>query len=86
MKGKKKKSIIIEAIQFFDETDVILAIQKFTGVDPLRVNYEDAKNPFIRFETLEGDVKAFVGDYIIKGTDGEIYLCKSDSLKKLMLE
>ena len=29
-------------------------------------------------ETLEGDMRADVGDYVIRGVKGEIYPCKPD--------
>ena len=32
--------------------------------------------------TLEGDVKANIGDYIITGVNGEQYPCKPDILEK----
>ncbi len=32
--------------------------------------------------TLEGDMKASVGDYIITGVNGEQYPCKSDIFEK----
>lgn len=32
--------------------------------------------------TLEGDMKASVGDYIITGVNGEQYPCKPDIFKK----
>jgi hypothetical protein len=32
----------------------------------------------IRIRTLEGDIKASTGDYIIKGVRGEFYPCKPD--------
>ena len=32
--------------------------------------------------TLEGDMKASVGDYIITGVDGEQYPCKPDIFEK----
>ena len=33
-------------------------------------------------KTLEGTMKACVGDYIIKGVNGEIYPCKPDIFEK----
>jgi len=33
-------------------------------------------------ETLEGDMKASKGDYIIKGLSGEFYPCKPDMFHK----
>jgi len=39
------------------------------------------QNHFI-IETLEGDMRAEVGDWIIIGVEGEIYSCRSDIFKK----
>lgn len=38
--------------------------------------YKTEEEEFI--ETLEGTMKANVGDYIIKGVNGEYYPCKPD--------
>lgn len=73
----RKKPVEIEAIQFEDNSDRICEIAEFMGGD-LRVNYEDKDNPYIPIETLEGTMKASVGDYIIKGVKGEFYPCKPD--------
>lgn len=35
-------------------------------------------NPGINIETLEGTMTANVGDYIIRGVQGEFYPCKPD--------
>lgn len=72
-----KKSVEIEAVQFIDTPERICEIVAFVGGDR-RVNYEDKDNPFIPIETLEGTMKANVGDYIIKGVKGEVYPCKPD--------
>lgn len=47
-----------------------------------RINYEDKNNPYIPVETLEGTMRASVGDYIIKGVNGEFYPCKPDIFEK----
>lgn len=39
-------------------------------------------NPYMYIETLEGTMKASVGDYIIKGVNGEFYPCKPDIFEK----
>ena len=77
------KPVTIEAIQFSDNADCILAIYKFIEQGTTRVNYEDKDNPYIKIETLEGTIKASVGDYIIKGANGEFYLCKPDIFAKI---
>lgn len=78
----RKKPVIIEAIQFEDNSDRIIEIHEFMGGDTIRVNYEDKDNPYLKIETLEGIMKASVGDYIIKGVNGEFYPCKSDIFEK----
>ena len=78
----RKKSVIIEAIQFEDNSDRIIEIHEFMGGDTIRVNYEDKDNPYLKIETLEGIMKASVGDYIIKGVNGEFYPCKPDIFEK----
>lgn len=78
----KKKPVIIEAIQFEDNSDRIIEIHEFMGGDTIRVNYEDKDNPYLKIETLEGIMKASVGDYIIKGVNGEFYPCKPDIFEK----
>lgn len=35
-------------------------------------------SPYITIPTLEGDMKAGIGDYIIRGVKGEFYPCKPD--------
>lgn len=78
----RKKPVIIEAIQFEDNSDRIIEIHEFMGGDTTRVNYEDKDNPYLKIETLEGIMKASVGDYIIKGVNGEFYPCKPDIFEK----
>ena len=78
----RKKPVIIEAIQFEDNSDRIIEIHEFMGGDTIRVNYEDKDNPYLKIETLEGIMKASVGDYIIKGINGEFYPCKPDIFEK----
>ena len=72
-----KKPVEIEAVQFIDTPERISEIAEFVDTD-LRVNYEDKDNPYIPIETLEGTMKASVGDYINKGVKGEFYPCKPD--------
>lgn len=67
-----KKPVEIEAIQFngwnFDEiNDWIYNIK---GV------YPSCYKETMIIKTLEGDMTANVGDYIIKGISGEFYPCK----------
>ena len=57
-------------------------LSAFIDNQDLRVNYADPENPVLKIETLEGVMKASVGDYIIKGVNGEFYPCKPDIFQK----
>lgn len=84
----RKKSIVIEAIEFDGTMPAVDAIcawarQYWVGKQipafstMLVLDYE---NTVLALEvpTIEGRVKAQRGDYIIKGIQGEIYPCKRD--------
>ena len=76
----RKKPVVIDAIQLTDESlmDCIsfvypeYAVIEHSVLDIIR----DRK--YLYIETLEGDMKASFGDYIIKGVQGEFYPCKPD--------
>lgn len=78
----RKKPVVIEAVQFKDDSaDTIIKLQEFMQSD-LRISYADPENPVIKIETLEGVMDASVGDFIIKGVNGEFYPCKPDIFEK----
>ena len=69
----RKKPVVIEAIQFTGHND--LEVADFVGKngrDPITAY------PSWLIETLEGTMEARVGDWIIKGVQGEFYPCKPD--------
>lgn len=78
----RKKPVEIEAIQFEDTPEVLSELSDFINNQDLRVDYKDPENPVIKIETLEGVMKASVGDYIIKGVNDEFYPCKPDIFNK----
>lgn len=69
----RKKPIVIEAIQWTG--DNLEELQNFVGS---ALAY-DGK---LTIHTLEGDHEAKVGDYIIKGVQGEFYPCKPEIFAK----
>lgn len=83
----KTKPVEIEAIQW---TGLNLEeIKQFVGesleYDILDTAWEVGKGRphiYIKIHTLEGDMNASVGDYIIKGLRGEFYPCKPDVFEK----
>jgi hypothetical protein len=44
-------------------------------------SYDNAK-PVLKIPTLEGEMMASIGDWIIKGVNGELYPCKPDIFAK----
>ena len=80
MKKYAKKPVVIEAIQLTSES--LMECIGFIYPDISVVDHSTLitirKNKFLTIETLEGDMKAQFGDYIIKGVQGEFYPCKPD--------
>jgi hypothetical protein len=73
----RKKSIIIEA--FCNGLHIVP--EWFTSRD----DWTETKlehHTVYRIRTLEGEMKADWGDWIIKGVNGEIYPCKPDIFEK----
>lgn len=77
MKSKytyRKRPIEIKAIQWTGDNYVDVCI--FMGRTALR------EDNYIIIETLDGKMKASIGDYIIKGIENEFYPCKPDIFEK----
>lgn len=68
----RKKPVTIEAIQWTGKNKE--EIEVFVAND----RNVDVYNNSIIIHTLEGDMNASVGDYIIRGVKGEYYPCKPD--------
>lgn len=68
----RKKPVVVEAVQWtgdnFREVEDFakLSVAQVSSADPLKVH------------TREGSLHADVGDWIIKGVQGEFYPCKPD--------
>jgi len=75
----KKKAIVIEAFQWTggedQKEDPEWACEAIERGD---VFFTDTIPRLLVIKTLEGEMKATPGDYIIKGIKGEIYPCKED--------
>jgi len=74
----RKKPVEIEAIQWTgDNLTELLSFCPVCYPKPTAVDYKVTKNELF-ISTLEGPMKASIGDYIIKGVKGEFYPCKPD--------
>ncbi len=74
----RKKPVVIEAFQFKDMDSYlkICDFAKLCGVDIYKVFSYDTNKMYV--ETLEGEMRAVLGDWIIRGIKGEFYPCKPD--------
>ncbi len=74
----RKKPVVIEAIQFTGRNweEVGLFVGKVAS------HAEQYGKDVLLIHTLEGDHRADVGDWIIKGIKGEFYPCKPDIFER----
>jgi len=73
----RKKPVVIEAIQwngenYFEQLEDFINCEKWLTGDAAE----------IIIKTLEGKMAASIGDFIIKGVNGEFYPCKPDIFHK----
>ncbi len=80
----RKKPVVIEAERLTEEMALASLIDNAPGPFGLSVSgnchppTRKLYSAFVRIETLEGVMKADLGDWIIKGIKGELYPCKDD--------
>jgi hypothetical protein len=68
----RKKPVVIEAVKWDGTTESANEIIKFAKPNAMwHYNHNH-----MTIHTLEGDMSAQVGDFIIKGVQGEFYPCK----------
>ena len=71
----RKKPVVIEAMQFTNETKD--RVYNFVRCN-CYADFTPEGDPALRIETLEGEMTAHSGDWVIKGVKGEFYPCKPD--------
>src|SRR5437764_564114 len=74
MRRFRKLPVEIEAIQFTGTDENFIEITDWAG----DVWYRSPHHTKLFIKTLEGDMEASLGDWIIKGVKGEFYPCKPD--------
>lgn len=73
----RKKPVVIEAEKYDGSEESVVKILMLGGQRSIRCECGQ-----ILIETLEGKMRADVGDWIIKGVNGEQYPCKPDIFEK----
>ncbi|MEC3770735.1 hypothetical protein [Bacillus velezensis] len=77
----RKKPVEIEAVKFEDTAHSITDISNLAGGRTIVYSYQ-SEYPTLTIQTLEGEVIAQVGEYIIRGIEGELYPCNPDIFEK----
>lgn len=86
----RKKPVVIEAVQLLDNDKSIVDAVEFVfaiGMETcapgmLQTISKIKKDGGFEIPTLEGNMKASFGDWIIRGVNGEYYPCKPDIFEK----
>lgn len=71
----RKKPVVIEAVQFTAES--MNDIESWCG-GSIKGTALPPEERFMHIQTLEGEMTASFGDWIIRGVSGEFYPCKPD--------
>lgn len=72
IKQYRKKPVVIEAVLWDGQNDTAVFISSWSN------QKVETGNGIIVIHTLEGEMRADKGDYIIKGVKDEFYPCKPD--------
>lgn len=76
----RKKPVEVEAIQYRPDIPNCEAVARFLGLSDDEWCYfcddDDHESLTWTIPTLEGNMEASPGDWIIRGVDGEFYVCK----------
>lgn len=81
----RKKPVVIEAIQYTGHNGhaILQWISAMAIESPvLEPSENNMTGEYLQIKTLEGTMAAIVGDWIIKGVNGEFYPCKPDIFEK----
>jgi len=80
-----KKPVVVEAIKYTGSNGFELKTWSDGAVYESPVSEPTKANPtgaYVQVKTLEGIMTGIVGDFIIKGVNGEFYPCKPDIFDK----
>ena len=79
VRSYRKKPVVIEAmhsVSYLDFAQIVTWVNE-NGGDAAA--HQKAEGPaYMEITTLEGVMRADVGDWVIKGVQGEFYPCKPD--------
>lgn len=81
----RKKPIVIEAMQLTEKNfdpNILDFVGERTNYPNCKIAGIDPEDGYFKIKTLEGVMQGRIGDWIIKGINGEFYPCKPDIFEK----
>ncbi len=78
----RKKPVVIEAMLWDGTFQGTIKIREWSGCPFIEVLGSELHPIGMKIPTLEGEIRANLGDWIIRGVKGEIYPCKPDIFKE----
>lgn len=73
----RKKPVVIDAVLWDGNVSTLVDLGFYENTVS-----QDLLSKTLQIETLEGEMTAQVGDWIIRGVNGELYPCKPDIFAK----
>jgi hypothetical protein len=77
----RKKPVVIEAVEWTG-ANTLITETFMNECEETYIDYNKKQLGQIVIPTLEGEMRADAGDFIIKGVNGEFYPCKPDIFHK----
>lgn len=77
----RKRPVVIEAFRFLHDP-VPTWFENSERENQVRILTPDGYPSYVEVKTLEGTMRGNIGDWIIKGVNGELYPCKHDIFEK----
>lgn len=80
----RQKPVVIEAMQWDGTRTAAYEVMAWAhyGLPAAANSIVGLNDGWLSIRTLEGDMSASIGDWIIKGVNGEFYPCKPDIFAK----
>lgn len=78
MMAKFRKNVVIEAWLFSESGRIPKPEWPISAIESGKAYYQGGTRPYYTIETLEGALRANIGDWIIRGIANEIYPCRDD--------
>jgi hypothetical protein len=77
----RKKPVVIEAVQYTGDVNTT-EIDDMAFCEAYNKGVIKERDSKLIIKTLEGTMIANIGDFVIKGVNGEFYPCKPDIFEK----